>query len=88
MCTQRSSRSAGLAVKLCDEKHLSRIETRDALDRLMPDPQAQGLAKGAVVIDAAPEDLELKAKIYGEPEDQMKEVATLPPTPPVCNWAI
>lgn len=53
-----------LAAKICDDKHLSRIETRDALDRLMPDPKGYGLASADLVIEAAPEDLDVKKKVY------------------------
>lgn len=53
-----------LAAKICDDKHLSRIETRDALDRLMPDPKGYGVASADLVIEAAPEDLDVKKKVY------------------------
>lgn len=53
-----------LAAKICEDKHLSRIETRDALDRLMPDPKGYGLASADLVIEAAPEGLDVKKTIY------------------------
>ncbi|QYX56885.1 enoyl-CoA hydratase/isomerase family protein [Roseovarius sp. SCSIO 43702] len=66
-----------LAVELCKEKHLSGIETRDALDRLMPDPKGYGLSQADLVIEAVPEDPELKAKIHADAEKKMKTGAIL-----------
>lgn len=47
------------------DKHLSGIEMRDALDRLMPDPAGDGIASADLVIEAAPEKPELKREILG-----------------------
>ncbi|MCL3883280.1 3-hydroxyacyl-CoA dehydrogenase NAD-binding domain-containing protein [Marivita sp. GX14005] len=71
----------GKAVKqagnICEKKHLSRIETRDALDRLMPDPKGYGIARADLVIEAAPETVEIKRKIYDGLKDRMKKGAIL-----------
>ena len=69
--------SVKAAAKMFDDNHLSGIETRDALDRLMPDPNGYGLSQADLVIEAAPEDIELKAKIYADAEARMKEGAIL-----------
>ena len=57
--------------------HKDAIGIRDALDRLIPDPRSQGLAKADLVIEAAPERLELKHKIYAAIEPRMKPGAVL-----------
>ena len=65
------------ATKIYEKKHLKSIEKRDALDRLMPDPQGLGRARADLVIEAAPEKLELKEKIYASLADVMKPGAIL-----------
>ncbi|MCX7561236.1 3-hydroxyacyl-CoA dehydrogenase NAD-binding domain-containing protein [Sulfitobacter sp. F26204] len=65
------------AVQICKNKHLSRIETRDALDRLMPDPQGYGIGRADLVIEAAPEKMDLKEKIYSGLKGKMKADAIL-----------
>ncbi|MGE0586897.1 MAG: 3-hydroxyacyl-CoA dehydrogenase NAD-binding domain-containing protein [Flavobacteriaceae bacterium] len=52
------------AAKRCGEAHLGGIETRDAFDRLMPDPAGHGLARADLVIEAVPEKPALKEKIF------------------------
>ncbi len=53
------------------------LRIRDALDRLIPDPRSQGLAKADLVIEAGPERLELKHSIYAATEPKMKLGAVL-----------
>ncbi|MGR3313613.1 3-hydroxyacyl-CoA dehydrogenase NAD-binding domain-containing protein [Roseovarius indicus] len=65
------------ATKIYEKKHLKSIEKRDSLDRLMPDPQGLGRARADLVIEAAPEKLELKEKIYASLADVMKPGAIL-----------
>jgi 3-hydroxyacyl-CoA dehydrogenase / enoyl-CoA hydratase / 3-hydroxybutyryl-CoA epimerase len=65
------------AARICKDAHLDRIATRDALDRLMPDPDGYGFAHADLVIEAAPEKPELKEKIYAEAEARMKPDAIL-----------
>ncbi|HEX2257393.1 MAG TPA: 3-hydroxyacyl-CoA dehydrogenase NAD-binding domain-containing protein, partial [Afifellaceae bacterium] len=50
---------------------------RDALDRLVPDPNGYGAASADLVIEAAPERLELKQRLYADIEPRMKEGAVL-----------
>ena len=57
--------------------HKDGMRIRDALDRLIPDPKSLGLAKADLVIEAAPERLELKHKIYASAEPKMKPGAVL-----------
>ncbi|RKF17004.1 fatty-acid oxidation protein subunit alpha [Roseovarius spongiae] len=65
------------AGEICEDKHLSSIETRDALDRLMPDPMGYGVAHADLIIEAAPEDIGIKQKIYDGLKGRMKEGAIL-----------
>ncbi|EAQ04832.1 putative fatty acid oxidation complex alpha subunit [Pseudooceanicola batsensis HTCC2597] len=65
------------ATRVYDGKHLSGIEKRDALDRLMPDPDRLGRARADLVIEAAPEKPGLKEDIYAELTDAMKPGAIL-----------
>lgn len=67
-------RAAALYEKL---GHKSGIKTRDALDRLVPDVDGEGIARADLVIEAAPERADLKAKIYAEVEAKMKDGAVL-----------
>ncbi len=50
---------------------------QQALDRLMPDKQGQGLAQADVVIEAIFEDIEAKQNLYREIEPRMKDGALL-----------
>lgn len=63
--------------KLCSDEHLSGIETRDAFDRLVPDPRGYGLSAADLIIEAAPESIDLKRKIHAEAEAAMKPGAIL-----------
>ncbi|MDQ8727930.1 3-hydroxyacyl-CoA dehydrogenase NAD-binding domain-containing protein [Bradyrhizobium sp. LHD-71] len=54
-----------------------RIEQRDALDRLMPDMDGEGVRNADLVIEAVPEKLELKQKVYAGVEPRMKPGAIL-----------
>lgn len=65
------------AVKVCDGAHLDSAETRDALDRLMPDPKGHGLARADLVIEALPEDPDLKRKVYADLATRMRDDAIL-----------
>ena len=60
-----------------DKKHLSGIDARDALDRMMPDPNGLGRARADLVIEAAPEKPEIKEKIYTSLAGVMKPAAIL-----------
>jgi 3-hydroxyacyl-CoA dehydrogenase/enoyl-CoA hydratase/3-hydroxybutyryl-CoA epimerase len=53
------------------------IETRDALDRLIPDLTGEGVRSADLVIEAVPETLELKRKVYAATEPKMRPGAIL-----------
>jgi 3-hydroxyacyl-CoA dehydrogenase/enoyl-CoA hydratase/3-hydroxybutyryl-CoA epimerase len=52
-------------------------EVRDALDRLIPDMQGEGVRSADLIIEAVPEKLELKQKVYAGLEPMMKAGAIL-----------
>ena len=52
-------------------------EVRDALDRLMPDMEGEGVRNADLIIEAVPEKLELKQKVYASLEQKMKGSAIL-----------
>ena len=54
-----------------------RTDVRDALDRLMPDMDGEGVRNADLIIEAVPEKLELKQKIYAGLEPRMKPGAIL-----------
>ncbi len=54
-----------------------RTDVRDALDRLMPDMDGEGVRNADLIIEAVPEKLELKQKIYAALEPRMKPGAIL-----------
>jgi 3-hydroxyacyl-CoA dehydrogenase/enoyl-CoA hydratase/3-hydroxybutyryl-CoA epimerase len=53
------------------------IDQRDALDRLIPDLKGEGVGVADIVIEAVPEKLEIKHKVYATIEPQMKTGALL-----------
>src|ERR1700730_183876 len=53
------------------------IDQRDALDRLIPDLKGEGVGNADIVIEAVPEKLEIKHKVYAAIEPQMKAGAIL-----------
>ncbi len=54
-----------------------RTETRDGLDRLIPDLKGEGVRSADLVIEAVPETLDLKRKVYAATEPRMKPGAIL-----------
>jgi 3-hydroxyacyl-CoA dehydrogenase/enoyl-CoA hydratase/3-hydroxybutyryl-CoA epimerase len=52
-------------------------DIRDALDRLVPDLRGDGIRSADLVIEAVPEKLELKQRIYAAAEQQMRADAIL-----------
>jgi 3-hydroxyacyl-CoA dehydrogenase/enoyl-CoA hydratase/3-hydroxybutyryl-CoA epimerase len=54
-----------------------RTEERDALDRLIPDLDGEGVRGADLIIEAVPEKLELKQKVYASIEPKMKPGAIL-----------
>ncbi|WP_296762505.1 3-hydroxyacyl-CoA dehydrogenase NAD-binding domain-containing protein [Sediminimonas sp.] len=75
--TDALGRAIRQASAICKAQHLSGIETRNALDRLMPDPQQLGVPAADLVIEAGPEDADIKAAIYAGIEPLMNPTATL-----------
>src|SRR4051812_31117446 len=54
-----------------------RTDIRDALDRLVPDLGSEGVRNADLIIEAVPEKLELKQKVYAGLEPMMKPGAIL-----------
>jgi 3-hydroxyacyl-CoA dehydrogenase / enoyl-CoA hydratase / 3-hydroxybutyryl-CoA epimerase len=54
-----------------------RTDIRDALDRLVPDLDGEGVRNADLIIEAVPEKLELKQKVYAGLEPNMKPGAIL-----------
>jgi 3-hydroxyacyl-CoA dehydrogenase/enoyl-CoA hydratase/3-hydroxybutyryl-CoA epimerase len=54
-----------------------RTDIRDTLDRLIPDLDGEGVRNADLIIEAVPEKLELKQKVYGSLEPRMKPGAIL-----------
>jgi len=54
-----------------------RTDVRDALDRLVPDMDGEGVRNADLIIEAVPEKLELKQKVYAGLEPKMKPGAIL-----------
>jgi 3-hydroxyacyl-CoA dehydrogenase/enoyl-CoA hydratase/3-hydroxybutyryl-CoA epimerase len=66
-------RAAELFGKIADK----RIDVRNALDRLIPDLKGDGARLADLVIEAVPERLDLKQKVYADIEPRMRADATL-----------
>jgi 3-hydroxyacyl-CoA dehydrogenase / enoyl-CoA hydratase / 3-hydroxybutyryl-CoA epimerase len=54
-----------------------RTDIRDALDRLIPDLNGEGVPSADLIIEAVPETLELKRKVYAATEPRMRPGAIL-----------
>jgi 3-hydroxyacyl-CoA dehydrogenase/enoyl-CoA hydratase/3-hydroxybutyryl-CoA epimerase len=54
-----------------------RARVRDALDRLIPDLKGEGVSSADLIIEAVPERLDLKQKVYAGLEPKMKTDAIL-----------
>ena len=65
------------AADLCGKIIRKPTEVRDALDRLMPDMEGEGVRNADLIIEAVPEKLELKQKVYASLEQKMKGSAIL-----------
>jgi 3-hydroxyacyl-CoA dehydrogenase/enoyl-CoA hydratase/3-hydroxybutyryl-CoA epimerase len=65
------------AVDLYDKIIHKRTEQRDTLDRLIPDLDGEGVRNADLIIEAVPEKLELKQKVYASLEPRMKPGAIL-----------
>jgi len=67
----------GRAAELYGKLGHKSIDVRDALDRLTPDLAGEGVRLADLVIEAVPETLELKRKVYAAIEPKMKPGAIL-----------
>lgn len=65
------------AGKMLEKELDNSAGVRDALDRLIPDPNGYGVRSADLVIEAVPEKLDLKQKIYADIEPRMKDGAVL-----------
>src|SRR5690606_5692071 len=71
------AKAVGKAATLFGKSGKRGALTRDALDRMIPDLHADGLARADLIIEAVPENLELKKKVFSVAEQRMKEDAIL-----------
>jgi 3-hydroxyacyl-CoA dehydrogenase/enoyl-CoA hydratase/3-hydroxybutyryl-CoA epimerase len=71
------AKAAKRAGKLFDKETHSSIERRDAADRLIADLRGAGIGKADLIIEAVPENLELKRKIHAGLEARIKPGAVL-----------
>ena len=71
------AKAVGRAAKLFDRIAPRRIDVRDALDRLIPDLKGDGVPSADLVIEAVPEVLDLKRKVYAAIEPRMRTDAIL-----------
>ncbi len=65
------------ATEICKDAHKDGLATRDTLDRLMPDPKGYGVRNADLVIEAGPENPEVKATIFADLGRLMKTGAIL-----------
>ena len=65
------------ARELCEQKHLSEQEQQAVLDHLIPDFNNDCLAGADLIIEAVPEELDIKVKVYREIEEKMHKNAIL-----------
>ncbi len=64
-------------IALGRNRHRSPRAISDALDRLIPDPSAQGLRQADLIIEAVPENIEIKRSLYETVEPLLKVGAIL-----------
>ncbi|SFR41960.1 short chain enoyl-CoA hydratase /3-hydroxyacyl-CoA dehydrogenase [Marinobacter daqiaonensis] len=69
--------AVGKLSALCKKKHRSEAETRDILDRLTPDLANDGVERADLVIEAVPEKVDIKQKVYEEAEPRLRKGAIL-----------
>ena len=74
------------AADLFDKIAHKRIDIRDALDRLMPDLKGEGVRTADLVIEAVPETLDLKRKVYAGVEGRMRPTPSSPPIRRAFRW--
>ncbi len=74
---ERLAPAIGRAARLFKERLRDSRRVRDALDRLIPDPQGQGAAHADVIIEAIFEDLSAKRALFAELEKSARPDALL-----------
>jgi 3-hydroxyacyl-CoA dehydrogenase/enoyl-CoA hydratase/3-hydroxybutyryl-CoA epimerase len=74
---EKVAAAVGKLADLCDRKHRTAAERRDILDRLTPDFGNHGVEHADLVLEAVPEKVEIKQKVYEEAEPRMKDSAIL-----------
>jgi 3-hydroxyacyl-CoA dehydrogenase / enoyl-CoA hydratase / 3-hydroxybutyryl-CoA epimerase len=77
MKTEPLGSAIGRAASLYGKIAHRSIDVRDALDRLIPDPNGEGVGAADLVIEAVPEILDLKRKVYAALEPRMRGDAIL-----------
>ncbi len=75
--TEKLAQAVGKLSSLCEKKHRSESQRRDILDRLTPDFANRGVEGADLVIEAVPEKVDLKQKVYEEVEPRLKQGAIL-----------
>lgn len=71
------AKAVGKAASLFGKIGKKSALTRDALDRMIPDLHGDGVARADLIIEAVPENLELKKKVFAIAEQRMKKDAIL-----------
>lgn len=74
---EKVARAVGKLSDLCDRKHRSPGQRREILDRLIPDFDNNGVEHADLVLEAVPEKVDIKQKVYEEAEARMKDSAIL-----------
>lgn len=77
MEADKLAQAVGKLSDLCEKKHRSEAQRRDILDRLIPDFANRGVEQADLVIEAVPEKVDLKQKVYEEVEPRLKQGAIL-----------
>ncbi|WP_150910692.1 3-hydroxyacyl-CoA dehydrogenase NAD-binding domain-containing protein [Marinobacter halotolerans] len=77
MEADKLAEAVGKLSDLCEKKHRSESQRRDILDRLTPDFANQGVEQADVVIEAVPEKVDIKRKVYEDAEPRLKKGAIL-----------
>lgn len=74
---EKVAKAVGKLAVLCDRKHRTPAERRDILDRMIPDFGNNGIEHADLVLEAVPEKVDIKQKVYEEAEARMKDSAIL-----------
>ena len=71
------AKAIGKTADLCRKKRMNTAQTRAVLDRLVPDFSHQAIGQADLVLEAVPEKLEIKHKVFSTVEPQLKPGAIL-----------